>query len=102
MSVDYYMVGVIDKSNEVYKKHYNVYKACLEAGIKELPKETAIFFNSWLVDMVSLDEKVDISIPQCDYLSEDFKKADINDNCIAFIDVKDIPNGCHRIELRWA
>ena len=40
------ITGFVSPENENYKKHAKVLNACIEAGISELPKETAEYFGS--------------------------------------------------------
>lgn len=57
------VVGFLSNENETYKKHAKVLEACIEAGISELPKETAEYFGSKDPDASLLDEKLEVEIP---------------------------------------
>lgn len=63
MGMSTYVTGFVSPENENYKKHSKVLLACLEAGISELPKETADFFGSKYPEKYLLEEKLEIKIP---------------------------------------
>lgn len=50
------VIAYISPDNEKYKKHAKVLLACHEAGIKELPEETAKYFNTKEPDPYYLEE----------------------------------------------
>lgn len=45
MGMSTHVKGFVSTENENYKKHSKVLIACIEAGISELPKETAEYFG---------------------------------------------------------
>lgn len=55
--------GFISSKNETYKKHSEILIACIQAGIKELPKETAEYFGSKCPNKDLLEEKLKIEVP---------------------------------------
>lgn len=63
MGISTHVTGFVSPENENYKKHSKVLLACLEAGISELPKETADFFGSKYPEKYLLEEKLEIKIP---------------------------------------
>ena len=58
-----HIVGYISEDNEIYQQHKQVLLACINAKIKKLPDETALFFNCNSVEMYLLTEKLQIKIP---------------------------------------
>ena len=58
-----YVKGVISPDNETYKKHAQALLDCANAGIKELPKETAEYFDTKWTDLDLLKEELLIDIP---------------------------------------
>ncbi len=67
MGMSTHVTGFISPDNATYKKHAKVLEACIEAGIKELPKETAKFFNSKHPEEYLLEAKLEIKIPVHEY-----------------------------------
>ena len=85
------ITGFVSPENENYKKHSKVLIACIEAGISELPKETAEYFGSEYPDQYLLEEKLEIKIPKHEYrgdMTEGFE-----------ITVSEIPEGVHKIRF---
>lgn len=83
--------GFILPDNELYKKHSKVLRACIEAGIEELPKETAKYFGSKYPEEYLLEEKLEVKIKKHDYnadMTEGFE-----------IIVSEIPEGVHKIRF---
>jgi len=70
MGMSTYVIGFVYHDNNDYKKHEKVLIACLEAGIEELPKETAKFFGSKFPRLSLLDSNCGISLPVCEYKNE--------------------------------
>lgn len=68
-----------------------VLNACIEAGISELPKETAEYFGSKYPEQYLLEEKLEIKIPKHEY-SEDMTEG-------FEIIVSEIPEGVHKIRF---
>lgn len=67
MSMSTNVVGFVSTENITYQKHAKVLEACIEAGISELPKETAEFFNSKYPEKYLLEEKLQINLPIKEY-----------------------------------
>lgn len=63
MSMSTHVKGFIPATDPTYIKHSRVLVACCEAGIKELPKETAEYFGSKYPEKYLLEEKLEVSIP---------------------------------------
>jgi len=57
-----YVKGLTSKDNEEYKRHKAVLDACVNAGIKDLPKETAEFFGSSYPDPCITEEVLEREI----------------------------------------
>jgi hypothetical protein len=85
------ITGFVSPENENYKKQSKVLIACLEAGIKELPKETAEYFGNKYPYLSLLDEKLEIPIPKHEY------SKDMTDGFE--IIVSEIPDGVHKIRF---
>lgn len=86
-----HLTGFISDDNDLYKKHSAVLKACLAAGIKELPTETAEYFECKYPEEYALEEKLRIKIPYKEYsadMSEGFE-----------IIVSEIPQGVYKIRF---
>ena len=80
-----HVIGFKSDDSELFKKHEAVLKACVVAEIKELPKETALFFGDEMVDISLLDDKLEVDLNKC--LLEYF-----NDGESGYeLKVKDIP-----------
>jgi hypothetical protein len=85
------ITGFVSSENENYKKHSKVLIACVEAGISELPKETAEYFGSKYPEEYLLEEKLEIKIPKHEYskdMTEGFE-----------IIISEIPPGVHKIRF---
>ncbi len=91
MGMSTHIIGFVSPENENYKKHSKVLIACIEAGISELPKETAEYFGSKYPEKYLLEEKLEIKIPKHEYrenMTEGFE-----------IIVSEIPDGVHKIRF---
>ena len=85
------ITGFVSPENENYKKHSKVLIACIEAGIKELPKETADYFGSKNPEEYLLEEKLETTIIKHGYqkdMEEGFE-----------IIVSEIPKDVHKIRF---
>jgi hypothetical protein len=63
MGMSTHVIGFIPDNDSVYLKHKKVLEACIEAGIKELPKETAEYFGSKSPYEGLLEEKLQVTVP---------------------------------------
>jgi hypothetical protein len=91
MGMSTHVTGFISDKNEVYIKHANVLKACLDAGIEKLPKETAEFFDSEYCEKHLLEEKLEIDILANEWEDEYREGYEIL--------VKDLPKECYKIRF---
>ena len=91
MGMSTYVRAFISPDNEDYKKHSKVLAACAEAGIKELPKETADYFDSSWPDFSLLEEKLEIKIPVHEY------EGDMTEGYEVYI--ADLPTGVYKIRF---
>jgi len=91
MGMSTHVMGFVSPENEKYKKHSKVLIACIEAGISELPKETAEYFNFKYPEKYLLEEKLKIKIPYHEY-SEDMAEG-------YEIIISEIPEGVHKIRF---
>jgi hypothetical protein len=70
MSMSMNIKGFVSNKNDTYKKQAAVLMACIEAGIKELPKETADYFGEKYAEKYLLEEKLETEIVYHEYSSE--------------------------------
>ena len=85
------VTGFVSPENDLYKKHSKVLLACIEAEIKELPKETAEYFGNKYPDEYLLEKKLEMDIPTHEYNE---------DSCSGYeIVVSEIPTGVHKIRF---
>jgi hypothetical protein len=95
MGMSTYVTALRNKKSKEYEKHANVLKACIEADIEKLPKETAKYFNSDYPCKSLFEEKLELNINYTDF----------SDDGISGIEVKvsDIPKSCHvlRFSNSW-
>lgn len=83
--------GYVSPDNEEYKKHSNVLRACYEAKIEELPKETASYFGSKYPELYLLEEKLETSI-----IVHEYNK----DTEVGFeIIISELPDNVHTIRF---
>lgn len=91
MGMSTHVTGFVSPENENYKKHSKVLIACIEAGISELPKETAEYFGSKYPEKYLLEEKLEVKIPTSEWG---------NEYSFGFeIIVSEIPDGVHKIRF---
>lgn len=91
MSMSTNIVAFIPDNDPTYLKHKKVLLACHEAGVKELPKETAQYFGEKYVEPCYLEEKLTVKLKM-----EEWK----NEYCSGYeIFVKDIPVGVEKIRF---
>jgi len=91
MGMSTHIIGFVSPENENYKKHAKVVIACIEAGIKELPQETAEYFGSRYPGRYLLEEKLEINIPKHEYFGDETEGFEII--------VSEIPDGVHKIRF---
>ena len=91
MSVSTYVQGFRSSNDATYQKHANVLRACIEAEISELPKETATYFNSKYPDKCLLEEALSVDIKSEEW--EDDTRMGLT------IKVSDIPKGVDTIKF---
>jgi len=91
MSMSTRVTGLRSEETEIYKKHANVLIACLDAGIKKLPEETAKFFKSEYPDKYLLEEILEVKLKCYDY----------NEDMTSGIEVivSEIPEGVYKIRF---
>jgi len=85
------ITGFVSPENKDYKKHSKVLIACIGAGVSELPKETAEYFNCKYPEEYLLEEKLEIKIPKHVYRDDDIDGFEII--------VSEIPEGVHKIRF---
>jgi len=91
MSISTTVCGLISSDDDLYKKHSKVLLACIEAEIKELPKETALYFNSKYPNEGLLEEKLTVELKTCSFNKE-------NESIIEVI-ISEIPKGVYKIRF---
>jgi hypothetical protein len=85
------IVGFVSPENEIYQKQVKVLKACIDADISELPKETAEYFGSKYAEEYLIEEKLTTNIITHEY-SNDYQSG-------YEIIVSEIPEGVHKIRF---
>jgi len=83
--------GFISSDNETYRKHSAVLRACIDAEVSCLPKETAEYFGSEYPSEYLLEDKLIVDIPKREYtedMTEGFE-----------ILISDIPEGVEMIRF---
>jgi hypothetical protein len=83
MSVSISVEAYRDKNLNPYKKHAAVLRACIDAGIKYLPKETAEYFSCNEPSEHLFDEKLSADLKVQEF-EDDYKWGFV-------LDVRDIP-----------
>lgn len=93
MSHSIIVKGFVSPDGETYKKHAAVLKACIAAGVSELPPETAEYFDCSPreVSEYLLEEKLQCTIPTHEY------NADMEDGYEVI--VSEIPADVHKIRF---
>ena len=85
------VTGFVSAENETYKKQVRVLKACIDAGISELPKETAEYFGEKYAEKYLIEEKLETQIPTHEYNNEMEQGYEII--------VSEIPKDVHKIRF---
>lgn len=95
MGMSTYLQAFIPDTDATYQLNKKVLLACLDAGIKELPKETADYFGYKHPEKCILEEKLQVRLQKGvhykDYnedMSQGFE-----------IELKDIPEGVTKIRF---
>ena len=83
--------GFVSTENETYKKHSKVLLACLDADIKELPKETAEYFGYKYPEKYLLEQQLELEIPKHIYKEDTTEGFEII--------ISEIPKGVHKIRF---
>ena len=83
--------GFVSPDDPTYKKHVKVLIACSEAGIKEMPRETAEYFGDSYPEKYLIEEKLEVNVPATEY------SGDMEDGYE--IIVSEIPEGVHKIRF---
>ena len=89
MSTD--VTGFVSPNNETYKKHCKVLRACIDAGISELPKETAEYFNSKYPSESLFENKLSVDIVAKEWQNNSSSGFEIK--------VSEIPEGVDKIRF---
>lgn len=91
MGMSTHVTAFTSPTNTEYQKHAKVLKVCLEAGLKQLPPETAEYFGASYVDESLLEEKLEVTIKTHEF------DGDMVDGYEVYI--KDIPAGVEKIRF---
>jgi len=91
MGMSTHVVGFISPDNELYQKHLKVLRACIDAEVSELPKETAEYFGCEYPEEYLIEEKLETHVPVHEY------GADMQEGYE--IIVSEIPKGVHTIRF---
>lgn len=85
------VVAFISEDDETYQKHAKVLRACIDAGIEKLPKETAEYFDLDYPEEYLFEEKLETPIKTHKW-GEDMRDG-------FEIYVSEIPEGVHKIRF---
>jgi len=85
------IVGFVSPDDEIYQKQVKVLEACINAGISELPKETAAYFGGKYAEPYLIEDKLTTDIIIHEYNSD-------YENGYEII-VSEIPEGVHKIRF---
>lgn len=85
------ITGFVSPEDKNYKKHSKVLIACIDAGISELPKETAEYFGSKYPSKHLLEEKLEVYVPKHEYNEDMIEGFEII--------ISEIPDGVHKIRF---
>jgi len=91
MGMSTHITGFISDTDPTYQKHKKVLVACIEAGISELPKETAEYFGNKYPEEYLLEDKLSVAINKHEY-SSDYEQG-------FEVYLKDIPQGVEKIRF---
>lgn len=84
--------GFVSPNNETYKKHCNVLRACIDAGVSELPKETAEYFGSEHPSEYLFECKLEVEIKKHKWSDDDMSQG-------YEIKISEIPEGVEVIRF---
>lgn len=87
------VTGFVSPDNEQYKKHAAVLMACINAGVSQMPPETAEYFecSPGEVSEYLLEEKLECRVPATEYNADMTEGYEVN--------VADIPEGVEKIRF---
>ena len=85
------VIGFVSNADATYQKHARVLTACLEAGVKKLPEETAEYFGTPYPEEYLLESKLEIEIPKHQF------QEDMQDGYEVY--VGEIPEGVFKIRF---
>ena len=92
MGISTHVKGFISQEDSEYIKHSKVLKACIEAKVSNLPKETAEYFGGDYPEEYLLEEKLEVNIPKYHW-TDGFYSSGYE------IIVSEIPKGVHKIRF---
>ena len=91
MSMSTHVVAFVSDEDKTYNKHAAVLRACSDAGVSELPKETAEYFGEPYPELYLLEERLTVDCPTHEYRTD-------YSNGFEII-VSEIPEGVHKIRF---
>lgn len=95
MSMSTYIQAFTPDTDPTYQKHKKVLLACIDAGIEELPKETATYFGSKYPEREQIEEKLRVQLKEGVHY-KDYRE----DMSQGFeIELKDIPKGVTKLRF---
>jgi len=86
MGMSTHVTALRSKDSAEYKKHSAVLRACIDAKIENLPKETAKFFDSESPCEYLFSDKLELNINYTDYRDDMEQGIEVK--------VSDIPKSC--------
>jgi hypothetical protein len=92
MGMSTHVIGIRSGNDSEYQKHSKVLRACLDAGIEKLPRETAEYFGEEYPYEGLFEEVLEVTIPKTRW--------DDRDMCEGYeIKLIDIPLGVETIRF---
>ena len=63
MGMSTHIIGLRTTNDKTYQKHAKVLRACIDAGVSELPKETAEYFGEKYPEEYLFEEVLAVKVP---------------------------------------
>ena len=92
MGMSTHVVGLRSSDNILYTKHSKVLRACIDAGIKKLPQETADYFGSGTPCESLFDEALEVTVRATKWSDGDMREG-------YEVKVSEIPSGVETIRF---
>jgi len=91
MGMSTHVQGFVSPEDETYIKQSKVLLACIDAGIKKLPEETAKYFGNDYPEEYLLEQRLEVKIPIHEFSNSHSQGYELI--------VSEIPKGVHKIRF---